>query len=103
MKSFGEDYTLQLRGLVVQDSGGEISPSKASEDLTWINVGIGLTFILFDVGVATIFRLGIGLSLFIAALRCIGQLAVVATILQHVFVTQDPWLVGLICCVFLLS
>ncbi|KAF9533992.1 hypothetical protein CPB83DRAFT_873415 [Crepidotus variabilis] len=65
--------------------------------LTWTNVGIGLSFILFDVGVATVFRLGIGMSLLIAALRCIGQLSVVATLLQSVFENHNPWLVAAIC------
>jgi len=72
--------------------------------LTWTNVGFGLAFILIDVGISTVFRLGVGLSLLIAALRCIGQLGVVATILQQVFENKDPWLVALISCeYFLLS
>ena len=75
----------------------------ATTDVTWINVGIGFTFILFDIGVSTVFGLGIGLSLFVAALRCVGQLTVVATILQKVFETQNPWLVALICCAVCLS
>ena len=41
---------------------------------------------------------GVGLSLLIAALRCIGQLGVVATILQQVFKNKNPWLVALISC-----
>ena len=71
-----------------------------SGDLTWMNVGIALAFILFDIGVSTVLRLGIGLSLLIAAFRCMGQLALVATILTKVFETKNPWLVALICCVF---
>ena len=66
--------------------------------LTWTNVGFGLAFILIDVGISTVFRLGVGLSLLIAALRCIGQLAAVATILQQVFENKNPWLVALIAC-----
>ena len=73
---------------------------ETSSELTWINVAIALAFILFDIGVSTVFRLGIGLSLLIAALRCVGQLALVATILQRVFETENPWLVALICCTF---
>ena len=74
----------------------------ASSELTWINVVISLTFVLFDIGVSTIFRLGIGLSLLIAGLRCVGQLALVATVLHEVFETKNPWLVFLICCAFVL-
>jgi len=68
-----------------------------ASELTWINVGISLTFVLFDIGVSTVFRLGIGLSLLIAGLRCVGQLALVASILHKVFETKNPWLVFLIC------
>jgi len=74
-------------------------PERSDQStLTWTNVTIGLAFILFDVGVSTVFRLGIGVSLLIAALRCIGQLAVVATMLQQVFENKNPWLVALISC-----
>ena len=42
----------------------------ASSELTWINVVVSLVaFILFDIGVSTVFRLGIGLSLLIAGLQ----------------------------------
>jgi len=75
-----------------------IAPSGQQEDLQWSNVAIGMGFILFDVGVSTVFRLGVGVSLLVAALRCIGQLAVVATLLQQVFDNKNPWLVALISC-----
>ena len=71
-----------------------------ASELTWINVGISLAFVLFDIGVSSIFRLGIGLSLLIAGLRCVGQLALVATVLHGVFETKNPWLIFFICCVF---
>ena len=74
----------------------------ASSELTWINVVISLSFILFDIGVSTVFKLGIGLSLVVAGLRCIGQLTLVATVLHQVFETKNPWLVLLICCKFVL-
>jgi ABC-type iron transport system FetAB permease component len=74
-----------------------------SDDLTWMNVGIALSFVLFDIGVSTALRLGIGLSLLIAAFRCMGQLVLVATILNKVFETKNPWLVALICCAYALS
>ncbi|KAG2018319.1 hypothetical protein CC2G_007755 [Coprinopsis cinerea AmutBmut pab1-1] len=69
-------------------------PNKA--DLKWLNVAISLSFILFDIGISTVFRLGLSASLLIASLRCIGQLAVVAKLLQTVFETENPWLVALI-------
>ena len=80
---------------------GEISEDSGQPTLTWTNVGIGLVFILLDVGISTVFRLGVGLSLLIAALRCIGQLGVVATILQQVFENKNPWLVAFISCAYL--
>jgi len=58
---------------------------------------ISLAFVVFDIGVSSVFRLGIGVSLLIAGLRCVGQLALVATILHEVFETKNPWLVSLIC------
>lgn len=73
-------------------------PAGGKAELSWTNVAIGLGFILFDVGVSTVFRLGVGVSLLVAALRCIGQLAVVATLLQQVFDNKNPWLVALIAC-----
>jgi ABC-type iron transport system FetAB permease component len=76
-------------------------PASSSE-LSWINVVISLTFVLFNIGVSTVFRLGIGLSLLIAGLRCVGQLALVASILLEVFKTKNPWLVSFICCAFVL-
>ena len=61
---------------------------------------VSLAFVLFDIGISTVFRLGIGVSLLIAGLRCVGQLALVATVLHQVFETKNPWLVSLICCAF---
>ena len=84
----------------MQNSEGD-SPMAGSE-LTWINVVISLAFVLFDIGVSTVFKLGIGMSLLIAGLRCVGQLALVATVLHEVFETKNPWLVSLICCAFVL-
>ena len=63
---------------------------------------ISLAFVLLDIGISTVFRLGIGVSLLIAGLRCIGQLALVATVLHEVFETKNPWLVSLICCASIL-
>ena len=74
----------------------------SSSELTWANVGISLAFVLFDIGISTVFRLGIGVSLLIAGLRCVGQLALVASVLHEVFETKNPWLVFLICCAFVL-
>jgi ABC-type iron transport system FetAB permease component len=74
------------------------APPSDYTDLTWTNVAIGLAFIFFDVGISTILRLGIGISLLVAAVRCIGQLAVVATVLQGVFEHKNPWSVAAIAC-----
>ena len=78
----------------------EGDPPMASGELTWVNVVISLTFVLFNIGVSTVFKLGMGLSLLIAGLRCVGQLALIATVLHEVFETNNPWLVTLICCTF---
>ena len=63
---------------------------------------ISLAFVLFGIGISTVFRLGIGVSLLIAGLRCVGQVALVSMVLHEVFGTKNPWLVSLICCTFVL-
>jgi ABC-type iron transport system FetAB permease component len=64
--------------------------------LGWTNVSVALAFILFDVGLSTVFRLGLGVSLVVAAGRCMGQLTVVATLLHEVFENRNPRTVALI-------
>ncbi|KAJ2929658.1 hypothetical protein H1R20_g7446, partial [Candolleomyces eurysporus] len=75
---------------------GILSQIPNDTELQWVNVAIALSFILFDIGVSSVFRLGLSTSLFIATVRCTGQLAVVATLLQKVFETKNPWIVSLI-------
>lgn len=71
------------------------SPGPDTEThLTYANVGLALTFILFDAFVSFAFNLGVGSSLVTAAVRCIIQLAVVATLLQKVFDADNPWAVA---------
>ena len=53
-----------------------------SGQLTWINVMISLTLILAISVLTVLTILKIGLSLLIAGLRCVGQLVLVASILQ---------------------
>ncbi|KAG6827270.1 hypothetical protein H0H92_012534 [Tricholoma furcatifolium] len=59
--------------------------------LGWQHVGLGFAFILFDVAVSAFFGLGIERGLLTAAVRCVLQLAVMATVLQRVFATEAPW------------
>ncbi|RXW19605.1 hypothetical protein EST38_g6246 [Candolleomyces aberdarensis] len=82
---------------------GVFSKIPNNTELQWVNVAIALSFILFDIGVSSVFRLGLSTSLFIATVRCTGQLAVVATLLQKVFETKNPWIVSLIAFVLQLS
>ena len=84
-------WRLTLNTTVFSDPS---APPSDYTNLTWTNVAIGLAFIIFDVGVSSVLRLGISISLLVAALRCIGQLAVVATVLQSVFEHKNPWSVG---------
>ena len=87
-----------LTNLTTWHVGGIEEPNNGQAELSWTNVAMAMTFIVFNVGVSTVCRLGVGVSLMIAALRCVGQLAVVATLLQKVFETSNPWLVALISC-----
>ena len=66
--------------------------------LGWVNVGLGLTFIVFDVATSAVLGLGVGRSLLTASLRCILQLALVAGLLQKVFEAENPWAVAGITC-----
>jgi ABC-type iron transport system FetAB permease component len=69
-----------------------------SATLNWVNVALGLSFVLFNVAIATYFGLGIGRSLLTAAIRCVLQLAVVALLLQKVFESNNPFAVAGIAC-----
>lgn len=83
---------------VVMDAPGD----DRTQDLTWGNVGLAFSFILFDAVVSKIFGLGIGTSLMTAAVRCVVQLTLVALILQKVFDTNNPWGVAGIACAYCL-
>jgi len=71
--------------------GTEPGPST---HLTYANVGLAFSFILFDAVVSFVFGLGVGRSLVTAAVRCVLQLAVVGTLLQKVFEANNPWAVA---------
>ncbi|TFY50903.1 hypothetical protein EVG20_g11266, partial [Dentipellis fragilis] len=64
-------------------------PADSKTHLQWTNVGLGLSFVLFDAALSRVLGLGVGGSLLTAAIRCVVQLAVVATILQRVFATDS--------------
>lgn len=69
-------------------------PSEESSHLSWANVALGFSFIIFNAVVSTSFNLGVGNSLISASLRCIAQLAIVGLLLQRVFETNNPWAVA---------
>lgn len=69
-----------------------------STHLDWGNVGLGFSFIIFNALISTSLQLGVGSSLLSAAIRCVVQLGLVATVLQKVFETNNPWAVGGIAC-----
>ena len=67
-------------------------------NLTWANVGLGLSFILFNAFLSSTLHLGVGNSLVTSAFRCIVQLAIMGLVLQRVFETNNPWAVAGIAC-----
>ncbi len=71
---------------------------NSGDNLTWYNVGLAFSFIALNAVISKIFHLGIGVSLVTAAVRCMVQLALVATLLQSVFETDNPWAVAAIAC-----
>lgn len=70
------------------------APGGTGPYLTWVNVGIGLLFIVFDALLSGILGLGIGRSLVISALRCIIQLSVMGLVLGRVFASHNIWAVA---------
>jgi ABC-type iron transport system FetAB permease component len=70
--------------------------SGPTTTLDWMNVALGMSFVVFSVAMSTsaYFGLGIGRSVLTAAIRCILQLAVVALLLQQVFETKNPFAVA---------
>jgi ABC-type iron transport system FetAB permease component len=73
-------------------------PNHPVADLGWSHVCFGLTFIAFTSIVSQALQLHIGTSLVFAALRCVVQLTLVATILQRVFAAENFWaVVGIAC------
>ena len=69
-------------------------PNDPVADLGWSHVGFGLTFIAFNAVISQALHLRLGASLVVAALRCVVQLTLVATVLQKVFAAKSIWAVA---------
>ncbi|KAJ3518653.1 hypothetical protein NM688_g9407 [Phlebia brevispora] len=76
----------------------DADPGSPTADLTYGNVALAFSFIVFNAVVSRTFSLGVGTSLVTAAVRCVVQLTLVALILQKVFETNNPWAVAGIAC-----
>lgn len=87
--------TFSLTTTTTMDAPGG---GERTADLTWENVGLAFSFIIFDAAVSRIFQLGVGTSLVTAAVRCVIQLTLVSLILQKVFEAKNPWGVAGIAC-----
>ena len=66
-------------------------PMVDSPTLSWLNVGFGFLFILFDAILSATLGLGIGGSLVVAATRCIIQLSIMGLVLDKVFASDNIW------------
>jgi len=78
-----------------------VGPSaEESTHLTWVNVGLGFSFILFNAIVSTSLNLGVGNSLVTSALQCVIQLAIMRLLLQRMLEMNNPWAVAGIACTF---
>ena len=62
-----------------------------SPTLSWLNVGFGFLFILFDAILSATLGLGIGGSLVVAATRCVIQLSIMGLVLDKVFASDNIW------------
>ncbi|KAL1408472.1 hypothetical protein Q8F55_005284 [Vanrija albida] len=83
------DYMASFNGTAPVPTPGGTGPY-----LSWVNVGIGLLFIVFDAVLSGLLGLGIGRSLVISALRCIIQLSVMGLVLGRVFASHNIWAVA---------
>jgi ABC-type iron transport system FetAB permease component len=73
-------------------------PTRPVADLGWSQVGFAFTFIAFNSIISQVLQLGVSASIMFAALRCVVQLTLMATILQHVFAADSFWaVVGIVC------
>lgn len=73
-------------------------PGAGTTLLSYGNVALAFSFILFDAVISSTFGLGVGSSLVTAAIRCVIQLSVVALVLKKVFEANNPWAVAGIAC-----
>ena len=88
------NHHLQHSRLTVESSMDQ--PGADTTHLTWGNVGLAFSFIVFNTLISTTYGLGVGSSLLTAAIRCVVQLSVVALVLQKVFEANNPWAVAAI-------
>ena len=79
------------------------TPTNPVVNLGWSHVGFGLAFVAFDAIISQALQLHLGASLVVASLRCVVQLTLVATILQHVFAAKNIWAVVGIACKYLVD
>jgi ABC-type iron transport system FetAB permease component len=68
-------------------------PSQPVANLGWPQVGFALTFIAFNSIISQVLQLGVGAFIVFAALRCVVQLTLMATIIQYVFAAENFWAV----------
>lgn len=76
----------------------DVGNPGSTPQLTYGNVALAFSFILFDTSVSTFFGLGVGGSIVTAAIRCVVQLSLVALVLKKVFETNNDWAVAGITC-----
>ncbi|CAO3635776.1 unnamed protein product [Cunninghamella blakesleeana] len=61
--------------------------------LSWYNVFVASTFLFINILISSRLKLGIGRSIFIAAIQCIIQLTVMGMILGYILKAKSPYLV----------
>jgi ABC-type iron transport system FetAB permease component len=69
---------------------------NATPTLDWVNVGLGLSFVLFNAAISSLLELGVGRPLLTAAIRSILQLMMVVILLQAVFQSNSPLVVAVV-------
>ena len=80
-------------GLSVALASGGASGSRATIDVTWVDLGLAAALVLVAVGVSSWQRLGLTRGFAVGAVRAVVQLVAVGYVLVYLFAADRWWLV----------
>ena len=80
-------------GLSLAQASGGASGSRATIDVTWVDLGLAAALVLVAVGVSSWQRLGLTRGFAVGAVRAVVQLVAVGYVLVYLFAADRWWLV----------